>query len=113
MKEGVLTRTFTAVMPSGRVAEVTARRFLSMSEPEKAAISYSVKITGGSGTAEVTPCLNADVHNEDANYDEKFWEKESAEKDGLKAAVRCTDPQDSLRGGNGNGECIYMSTVKQ
>ncbi|HWR74025.1 MAG TPA: family 65 glycosyl hydrolase domain-containing protein [Bacteroidales bacterium] len=87
MKDGLLTRSFTALMPSGRVAEVTARRFLSMSEPEKAAISYAVKISGGSGTVEVTPWLNADVYNEDANYDEKFWEKESAEYDGLRAAV--------------------------
>ncbi len=87
MKEGLLMRSFTAIMPSGRMAEVTARRFLSMSEPEKAAISYAVTITGGSGTAEVAPWLNADVYNEDANYDEKFWEKESAEYDGLKAAV--------------------------
>src|SRR5665647_553397 len=87
MKEGLLTRSFTAVMPSGRVAGVTARRFLSMSEPEKAAISYALTITGGSGTAEVTPWLTADVSNEDANYDEKFWEKESAEYDGLNAAV--------------------------
>jgi len=87
MKEGVLTREFTAVMPSGRVAEVKARRFLSMSEPERAAISYSVTITGGSGTAEITPWLNADIYNEDANYDEKFWEKESAEYDGLRAVV--------------------------
>jgi maltose phosphorylase len=87
MKEGVLTREFTAVMPSGRVAEVKAMRFLSLSEPERAAISYSVKITGGSGTAEITPWLNADVYNEDANYDEKFWEKESSENDGLRAAV--------------------------
>jgi len=87
MKEGLLTRSFTAVMPSGRVAEVTAQRFISISEPEKAAISYAVKITGGRGTVEVTSWLNADVSNEDANYDEKFWEKESAENDGLKAAV--------------------------
>ena len=36
---------------------------------------------------EVTPWLNADVYNEDANYDEKFWEKEYAEYDGLKAVV--------------------------
>ena len=87
MKEGVLTRTFTAVMPSGRQAEVTAKRFVSMSQPERAAISYSVRITGGGGTAEIIPWLNADVYNEDANYDEKFWENESAEHDGPGAVV--------------------------
>ncbi|MFN2335530.1 MAG: family 65 glycosyl hydrolase domain-containing protein [Bacteroidales bacterium] len=87
MKEGVLTRTFKAVMPSGRVVEVRAKRFLSMSEPERAAIRYSISIKGGSGTAEIIPWLNADVHNEDANYDEKFWENESAEFLGTGAVV--------------------------
>ncbi len=87
MKQGLLTRTFTAVMASGKTASVTAMRFVSMSEPEKAAISYSVRITGGNGTAEIIPWLNADVYNEDANYDEKFWENESAMVDGLKAVV--------------------------
>ncbi|MDM8003307.1 MAG: glycoside hydrolase family 65 protein, partial [Bacteroidota bacterium] len=87
MKAGLLTRTFTAVMPSGRMAEVTAKRFLSMDKPEVAAISYSVRITGGSGAVELVPWLNADVYNEDANYDEKFWEKESSARDGRRTAV--------------------------
>jgi maltose phosphorylase len=87
MKAGLLTRTFTAVMPSGRVAEVTAKRFISMSEPEKAVISYSIRIKGGSGTVAITPFLDADVYNEDANYDEKFWENESARHDGARSVV--------------------------
>ena len=87
MREGLLTRIFTAVMPSGRTVSVTARRFLSMSEPERAAISYSVTVTGGSGQLQITPWLNADVHNEDANYGEKFWENEMAECDGMRAVV--------------------------
>jgi maltose phosphorylase len=87
MKEGVLTRTFTAMMPSGRIVDVRAKRFLSMSEPERAVIRYSMRITGGSGTAEITPWLSTDVHNEDANYDEKFWENESAIFLGTRAVV--------------------------
>lgn len=87
MQTGVLTRSFTAVMPSGRVVAVTAKRFVSMSEPEKAAISYSVRISGGSGNLEIIPWLNADIHNEDANYDEKFWENESADHEGARAVV--------------------------
>jgi len=87
MREGLLTRSFTATMPSGRMVEVTARRFLSMDEPEKAAISYSLRITGGNGKIELIPWLNADVYNEDANYNEKFWEKEFSSTDGNRAVV--------------------------
>lgn len=87
MKEGVLTRSFIAQLKSDRLVEVTAKRFLSMSEPEKAAIRYTVRIRGSHGTAEIIPWLNADVFNEDANYDEKFWENESAGHDGTRAFV--------------------------
>ncbi len=87
MKEGVLIRTFRAEMPSGREAEIKTSRFLSMSDPEKGAISYSVKITGGNGKVIITSYLNADVHNEDANYREKFWENESADIKGHSAVV--------------------------
>lgn len=87
MKSGLLTRTFSAVMKSGRLVEVKARRFLSMDEPERAAINYSVRITGGSGSVELIPWLNADVCNEDANYDEKFWENQFSTMDGNKAVV--------------------------
>jgi maltose phosphorylase len=74
-------------MQSGRLVEVSARRFLSMNEPERAAISYSVRITGGSGLVELIPWLNADVCNEDANYDEKFWENHFSTMDGRRAVV--------------------------
>lgn len=87
MKEGVLTRTFTAMMPSGRTVVVTACRFLSMSDPETAALTYSVTITGGDGVIVLKPYLSADVHNEDANYGEKFWENGSAEIDGPRVVV--------------------------
>ena len=87
MREGLLSRSFTVVMPSGRMVEVRARRFLSMDEPEKAAINYSVRITGGKGKVELIPWLNADVYNEDANYDERFWEKEYSLTDGKRSVV--------------------------
>ncbi|HUW94055.1 MAG TPA: family 65 glycosyl hydrolase domain-containing protein, partial [Bacteroidales bacterium] len=87
LKEGVLTRIFTAMMPSGRTVEVTACRFLSMSDPETAVIRYSVNITGGDGVVVIKPYLDADVYNEDANYGEKFWENESAESEGPCAVV--------------------------
>ncbi len=87
MRRGVLTRQFTAVMPSGAVAEVMARRFLSMAEPEQAAIEYSVRITGRGGRVRLASLLSADVHNEDANYGEQFWENCSAVSEGRRAVV--------------------------
>lgn len=87
MLEGTLTRAFTTIMSNGRSLDVVAKRFLSMSNPETAAISYSVKISGGNGVIRVSPYLDADVSNEDANYGEKFWEKETVLTDGMCAAV--------------------------
>ncbi|MRR23812.1 glycoside hydrolase family 65 protein, partial [bacterium] len=124
MKQGLLTRTFTAVMPSGRMAEVTAIRFLSMDEPELAAIRYTVRITGGNGRVDLIPWLNADVFNEDANYDEKFWEKESSARDGKRAAVvaqtrktafvvaTAMENNFTLNGKPANGEPVITTTDK-
>jgi maltose phosphorylase len=88
MKEGLLERTFTAIMPSGRVVSVKAKRFVSMSEPEKAAIKYSLNISGGDGNIRITSYINADVKNEDANYGEKFWEGTTVKTEGKKVAVK-------------------------
>jgi len=88
MKEGLLTRSFTVTMPAGRTVEVLSRRFVSMSDPEKAAVSYSVKVSGGNGKIRITSYINADVKNEDANYGEKFWEETSVKADGKKIAVK-------------------------
>ena len=88
MKEGLLTRSFTVTMPAGRTVEVMSRRFVSMSDPEKAAVSYSVKVSGGNGKIRITSYINADVKNEDANYGEKFWEETSVKADGKKIAVK-------------------------
>ncbi len=73
MKEGYLFRTFTARMVSGRHIEVSSTRFCSIANDEVGAIRYSVKALDFSGTFNITPYIDADVINQDANYDEKFW----------------------------------------
>jgi trehalose/maltose hydrolase-like predicted phosphorylase len=78
-----------------------------MHEPEKAAISYSVRITGGGGKLELIPWLNADVRNEDANYDEKFWENESAPPSMAELSGGGTDTQDSFRGCHCDGKHLH------
>jgi len=79
MKEGVLSRNFVAKMPGGEKVKVKTKRFLSIDDTEIGAIRYSVKALNFSGEITVTPYLDGDVENEDANYDEKFWTEVSKE----------------------------------
>lgn len=73
MKEGYLLRAFTAKMKSGRRVKVEAKRFCSIVRDEVAALEYRVTPVDFSGPLNVTPYVDFDVMNEDANYDEKFW----------------------------------------
>jgi maltose phosphorylase len=75
MKEGTLSRSFTAANSAGRSFRIETRRFLSISDPDTAAISYSITPLDGDGDIVLTPYLDGDVKNEDSNYDEKFWEE--------------------------------------
>ncbi|MFA8433192.1 MAG: glycoside hydrolase family 65 protein [Marinifilaceae bacterium] len=74
MKEGVLERTFVATMSNGNKVKVAAKRFLSMVQTEVGVIRYSVTPLNFDGTIAYTPYIDADVMNEDSNYDEKFWD---------------------------------------
>jgi maltose phosphorylase len=73
MQHGLLSRSFEAELPNGNRVKVTAMRFISIDDPELSAIRYSVKSVNFSGEIAVSPYLDGDVENEDANYDEKFW----------------------------------------
>lgn len=74
MKEGFLERSFIAEMQNGIKLAVKSTRFLSMVDTELGVIRYSVKPLNANATIELRPYLDADVHNEDSNYGEKFWE---------------------------------------
>ncbi len=73
MREGWLERSFTVKTLSGKEAKVLARRFCSMVEPEVGAIRYSVTALNFSGIITITPYLDGDVRNRDANWEDKFW----------------------------------------
>ncbi|HZJ74071.1 MAG TPA: glycoside hydrolase family 65 protein [Perlabentimonas sp.] len=75
MREGYLERTFTCAMPSGIKVAVSAKRFLSIVNPELGAIQYRIKPITANVKIAIKPYLDADVSNEDANYDEKFWDE--------------------------------------
>ncbi|MGO4787077.1 glycoside hydrolase family 65 protein [Paenibacillus sp. 2KB_20] len=73
MKEGFLSRSFTAVMEDGKELKVEAVRFVSIVRHEIGAIRYAVTPLNFSGELTITPYLDGDVKNKDSNYDEKFW----------------------------------------
>ncbi|MGL6107138.1 glycoside hydrolase family 65 protein [Romboutsia sp.] len=72
MKNGVLTRKFTAEM-DGKEIEVNATRFLSITTKEMGVIKYEVKSLNFDGEITFKPYLDANVKNEDSNYEETFW----------------------------------------
>ncbi len=74
MKEGVLTRSFTAELQNGNQVKVIAVRFLSLDFDEIGAIKYNITPINFTGEIEFIPYIDAGIMNEDANYDEFFWE---------------------------------------
>ncbi len=75
MREGYLSRTFVATLPSGVEVKVEALRFVSMTRPEIGAIRYRITPLNREAVVTLTPYLDGDVMNRDSNHGEKFWEE--------------------------------------
>lgn len=89
MRRGLLTRTFTALLSNGIRIAVEARRLVSMAEPELGAVSYRLTLLSGDEVeVRATVFVEGDVRNADANYDEKFWELVSLDRDGRALTMR-------------------------
>lgn len=74
MKEGWYHRSFEAILQNGTEIEVQVRRFLSLDLDEVGVINYQVTPLNQDAKIVFKPYLDAGVHNEDANWEEKFWE---------------------------------------
>ncbi|TCL72407.1 maltose phosphorylase [Hydrogenispora ethanolica] len=75
MKEGRLTRSFVWSGADGRETACCFTRFLSMAENNLACLAVEITPLNYAGTLSLTPYLDGDVVNEDANYAEQFWEE--------------------------------------
>jgi len=85
MQEGCLQRSFTATIADGKQVRVVATRFCSIVDDETGAIRYSITPLNFDGTLQVTAYIDGDVKNQDANYDEKFWDEVDANVEGNSA----------------------------
>ncbi|MBN2618914.1 MAG: glycoside hydrolase family 65 protein [Spirochaetales bacterium] len=87
MKKGTLLREFTAELPNKSKIKVCTTRFVSMERIEIGAISYSITPISGTEEISVITYLDGNVHNEDSNYDEYFWEHKGEENIGERSFV--------------------------
>jgi maltose phosphorylase len=74
MKEGWYNRSFEATLQNGTQIAVTIRRFLSIVLDEVGIINYEITPLNKDSKIIYKPYIDAGVTNEDANWDEKFWE---------------------------------------
>lgn len=73
MKEGIYYRSFNAKMQNGLEIKVKVTRFLSLDIDELGVINYEITPNADAKIV-FKPYVDAGVHNEDANWEEKFWE---------------------------------------
>ena len=74
MHDGYLQRSFEVELDGGKRMGVEALRFCSLHDDETAAIRYSITPLNFSGELIIEPYLDADVVNEDANWEDHFWD---------------------------------------
>ena len=81
MKEGWYERRFRALLQNGKSVVVASRRVLLLDHDEVGLIHYSV-IPEQDCEITFTSYLDSGVTNEDANWEETFWEPKSASSNG-------------------------------
>jgi maltose phosphorylase len=87
MKEGWYNRSFEATLKNGTEVSVNIRRFLSIVLDEVGVINYEIIPLNKDSKIIYKPYIDAGVTNEDANWEEKFWEPLDVKKSGNEAFV--------------------------
>ena len=74
MQQGWYNRSFEATLQNGTEILVNVRRFLCMDLDEVGVINYEITPINKDAKIVFKPYVDAGVSNEDANWEEKFWE---------------------------------------
>jgi len=74
MKEGVLRRHLQIQPQPGLLLEIISERFYSIVHQDLAFQKYEIKVLKGNCSVTITPYLDFNIRNSDANYDEDFWQ---------------------------------------
>ena len=73
MKEGWYERSFTTMLPNQQEIQVKVLRFLSLRYDELGALRYEITPLTTEATIEIESYLDSGIKNNDANWDERFW----------------------------------------
>ena len=87
MKEGWYQRSFEATLQNGTEIAVNVKRFLSLDLDEVGIINYEISPLNKDAKIVYKPYIDAGVTNEDANWEEKFWEPLDVKKGNNEAFV--------------------------
>ena len=87
MKQGIYNRSFEATLQNGTQIAVNVLRFLSLDLDEVGVINYEITALNNDAKIVFKPYIDAGVHNEDANWEEKFWEPLDVKNSGDEAFV--------------------------
>jgi len=92
MQNALLTRSFRVEVDLGVEVKISSERFCNMAYPDRALIRYSIEPLSGVNLIQISPIVDADVNNEDTNWDEEFWQFNGAEitKDDSACVVNTT-----------------------
>lgn len=74
MKEGWLSRSFTATLENNVQVKVKSTRFLSLELDEIGVIKYEVTPLNSEADIVFTPYIDGGITNEDTNWDDQFWD---------------------------------------
>lgn len=87
MQHGLLHRSFGLPTEDGGRLSFSFSRFCSMDDPDLGMIRLTISSHRFSGRIHLTPYLDFDVRNQDANYGEQFWERLGEAADNQSAMV--------------------------
>ena len=73
MKEGWYERSFTATLPNEQQVQVKVQRLLSLRHDAMGALHYQITPLTADAQLQIESYLDSGVKNNDANWDEHFW----------------------------------------
>ncbi|UKM64355.1 glycoside hydrolase family 65 protein [Flavobacteriaceae bacterium GSB9] len=104
MKEGWLSRSFTATLQNETKIQVEVLRFLSLDLDELGAIKYSVTAINNDAEIEFQPYLDSGITNEDTNWDDQFWSTTNIETSKNQAFIEAHTMKTNFH------TCTFMET---